>query len=240
MFTLPDYWLTRPDAPLDHSTRAAFDQLLTRALAQPDNPLLEYRLAAPKWQFLCYLAEHHGLALHGSGRDDINCFEPRQPVDLTTFGNQRAVYAAADGIWAMFFAIVDRDRYSMSVNNACVRVVEPATGAGEPHYVFSVGQAALCLQPWRTGVVYLLPRTTFVAEPAYQFGPVAIQTAQLASLVPVVPLARISVSPEDFPFLKQIRGHDDARLQEYATAMQTGAPWPDSIGPSSSRRSEPA
>jgi hypothetical protein len=26
----------------------------------------------------------------------------------------------------------------------------------------------------------------------------------------------------------QIRGHDDQRLQEYATALQTGAPWPSS------------
>jgi hypothetical protein len=26
--------------------------------------------------------------------------------------------------------------------------------------------------------------------------------------------------------LMQIRGHDDERLQEYATALQTGAPWP--------------
>jgi hypothetical protein len=26
--------------------------------------------------------------------------------------------------------------------------------------------------------------------------------------------------------LMQIRGHDDQRLQEYATALQTGAPWP--------------
>jgi hypothetical protein len=39
-------------------------------------------------------------------------------------------------------------------------------------------------------------------------------------------LAKLMVTPEDFPFLTQIRGHDDQRLQEYATALQTGAPWP--------------
>jgi hypothetical protein len=66
-----------------------------------------------------------------------------------------------------------------------------------------------------------------VAEPDYHFEPFTIRSAQLASLVPVVPLARVPVSPEDFPFLNQVCGHDDARLQEYATAKQTGAPWPD-------------
>jgi hypothetical protein len=28
-----------------------------------------------------------------------------------------------------------------------------------------------------------------------------------------------------FPFLTQIRGHADQRLQEYATALQTGGTW---------------
>jgi hypothetical protein len=43
----------------------------------------------------------------------------------------------------------------------------------------------------------------------------------------VKPLARVAVEPEDFPFLSQIRGHDDERLEEYAHAMETGAPWPE-------------
>jgi hypothetical protein len=50
---------------------------------------------------------------------------------------------------------------------------------------------------------------------------------QLASLVPVKPIARLEVTPEDFPFLKDIRGLDDTRLHEYGQAMQAGAPWPD-------------
>jgi hypothetical protein len=40
-------------------------------------------------------------------------------------------------------------------------------------------------------------------------------------------MARLEVAPEDFPFLKDIRGLDDARLAEYGQAMQTGAPWPE-------------
>ena len=230
MLPLPDYWLPRPAAQLDRRIRAACDQLMASALAHGANPLLDDALPVPKWQFLCYLAEHHAIALHGSGNPHITRFEPRQPVDLNAFGKQCAVYAAADGIWAMFFAIVDRERYPMSVNNACIRIVESATQVSEPYYVFSISREALQQRPWRAGVVYLLPRTTFVAEPLYQFGQIGIQSAQLASLVRVAPLARLAVTPADFPFLTQVRGHDDARLQAYATAMQTGAPWPDDGG----------
>lgn len=57
-------------------------------------------------------------------------------------------------------------------------------------------------------------------------GAIKAHSAQLASFVPVQPLAKLTVTPEDFPFLPQMRGQDDQRLQEYATAMQTGAPWP--------------
>ncbi|HET9588189.1 MAG TPA: hypothetical protein VFO91_05335 [Anaerolineales bacterium] len=224
---LPDYWLTRPPAELDEGIRSRFDRLWGSTLARGTNPMIEYDLPAPRWQFLCYLAEHHDLALHGSGDPDISLFEPRQPHDLTEFGNQKAVYAAADGIWAMFFAIVDRSRFDMSINNACIRLVDPEGNSSGPFYVFSVSKSALQHRPWRTGTVYLLPRTTFMVQPTIPFGPVEVHIAQLASLSPVQPLARLQVSAEDFPFLQQIRSHDDARLAEYGKAMQTGAPWPE-------------
>jgi hypothetical protein len=50
---------------------------------------------------------------------------------------------------------------------------------------------------------------------------------QLASPVPVAPFARLRVTPGDFPFLAQIRGHDDDRLAEYARAVMAADPWPD-------------
>ena len=224
---LPEYWMSRPAYQIEPSTQVAFDHLLATAQADGVGPFIEYTLAAPKWQFLCYVAEHKCIALHGSGNPGIAVFEPRQPVDLNEFGSQKAVYAAADGIWAMFFAIVDRERHSMILNNACIGLADASGQTSEPFYLFSIGQAALSRRPWREGVVYLLPRDTFVEQPPIPFGQFEVLAAQLASQVPVTPLARLEVDPEDFPFLAQIRGHDDARFQEYATAMQTGAPWPD-------------
>jgi len=225
---LPDYWLIRPGVNLDENARIAFDELLETTLGIGGCPGIQFNLPWPKWQFLCHVADHHDIALHGSGDPDITLFEPRQANDLNEFGNQNAVYAASDGLWAMFFAIVDRDRVG-SITNACVSLTDETGVSHGPFYVFSVSRWSLTGQPWRTGVVYLLPRNTFTVQPSMAFGSNQVHFAQLASLEPVQPLAKLMVTPADFPFLSKIRGHDDQRLQEYATALQTGAPWPQDL-----------
>jgi hypothetical protein len=40
------------------------------------------------------------------------------------------------------------------------------------------------------------------------------------------PVLSLRLAPGDFPFLAQIRGHDDDRLAEYAKAVMAAAPWP--------------
>lgn len=224
---LPDYWLQRPNIEIDTETRSDFDQLLAKVKVDGINTRIDYTFPLPRWQFLCYLADHLQVVLHGTGDPNIQVFEPRQSNDLNEFGAQNAVYAAGDGLWAMFFAILDRKHYPMSTSNACIRLVDEAGRISEPRYVFSISQPVLRQQPWRRGTVYLLPGDTFVKQPSLWFGPYEVQIPQLASLVPVRPFARLEVAPEDFPFLKDIRGLDDERLEEYGLAMQTGAPWPD-------------
>jgi hypothetical protein len=225
---LPDYWLTRPSENFDEGAQVAFDELLDTTLRIGGCPTIEFTLPWSKWQFLCHLADRHNIAMHGSSDPNIALFEPRQSNDLNEFGNQKAIYAASDGIWAMFFAVVDRDRVG-SITNACVRLEDETGNSHGPYYVFSVSQTALPNQPWRTGTVYLLPHSTFIIQTPMAFGPYQVHFAQLASFVPVQPLAKLTVTPTDFPFLSQIRGHDDQRLQEYAIALETGAPWPQDL-----------
>jgi len=228
MMVLPEYWRARPPMKLDDQTRSAFDTLLMTIRSPAATLLIPYTLMAPKWQFLCYIVEHHAIVLHGTGDSNISTFEPRQPVDLNPFGNQRAVYAAGDGLWPMFYAIVDRTRYPMSINNACVRLAEETGYVSEPYYVFSISQTALAQQPWRTGFVYLLPSESFAVQLPQHVGAYEIRVPQFASPIAVTPLARLEILPDDFPFLSDIRGHEDTRLHEYAQAMQTGGPWPAS------------
>lgn len=224
---LPDYLIPPPAFALDTHIQRACDDLLTNAIAQGHHTPLCYTLPIPKWQFLCYLADHHGLALHGSGDAHVVEFEPRQPTDVTTFGSQRAVYAAADGLWPMYFAIVDRTQHIRSLLNACVRVSFGEEQVSDPLYLLSVSQQALAHQPWRSGWVYILPRTSFMQEPPFIVQHVHVQSAQLASAVAVTPLAKLAITPADFPLLASIRGHDDERLADYVAAFQAGAPWPD-------------
>lgn len=211
---------------LNADTRRACDRLLTQALVHGIEQPFPYPLAIPKWQFLCYLVKQHDLALHGSSQPHIACFEPRQAMDVEAFGAQKAVYAAADGIWPLYFAIVNRAK-SPTITNACIYLERADGTLGPPYYFFSISRRAIHQQPYQSGMLYLLPRATFVRQPPMQVGSWRIHTAQLASLEAVVPLAKLEITPEDFPFIAQMRVHDDDRLEEYALAMQQGLPLPD-------------
>jgi hypothetical protein len=224
---LPEYWLQRPKIDFDSGTQYEFERLAAKIKAGDEKSFIDYTLPSPKWQFLCYLADQLGVVLHGTADPAIQIFEPRPSNDLNEFGAQTAVYAARDGLWAMFFAILDRKNYPMATSNACIRLADATGQVSEPRYVFSINQSALRKQPWRKGMVYLLPGETFVNQPSLTFGSFEVRVPQVASIVPVKPIAQIEVVPEEFPFLKDIRGIDETRLREYGQAMQTGAPWPE-------------
>lgn len=221
---LPQYWMPRPGPGPDPSTIAEFDRLLDEVVSTgPERPI-DYRLAAPKWQFLCHAADRGGFVLHGTGEPDISIFEPRQPEDLSEFGNRRAVYAAMDGIWPIYFAILDRVRYGMGLVNGCIRLSDRG-----PFYFFSITRSALEQQPWRNGIVYLLPADSFEAQPPIMLDGQEIRIAQAASATSVRPAAKLVVGPEDFPFLHQIRGHDNDVLRARAEADPDGFPWLDQV-----------
>jgi hypothetical protein len=215
--------MERPPLGLDRSTQSAIEEYLS--LGQPDaDAILRARRDVTPWQFLCGLAERRDIAFHGTGDPNIEAFEPREPIDFAPFGQQKAVFATSDPIWAMFYAIVDRDRYDLTLNNGCILLIDPP---GPPHYYFSISRTELPRRPWRTGYVYFLPAESFVEQPAGTYAGHAARIPQLASPVAVRPFARLQVEPDDFPFLAQIRGHEDDRLDEYAQAVMAAAAWPD-------------
>ena len=220
-----DVFERRPQMPTDGATLAAFDALYDMAVAAGPGAPIDYRLAAPRWQFICHIADTRDVVLHGSGNAAITRFEPRQPQDTTEFGNRNAVYAASDGLWPMYFAILDRDRYRISLINGAGRPIEPAGTLGDPLYFFSIGEAELALAPWRRGTIYFLPRETFEQQPEGVIAGSRVVVAQWASPVPVSPLARIEVGPEDFPLLDRIRGHDWETMMVRARANPDGFPW---------------
>ena len=222
MQDLPESWLARP-APAPAAARSRFEALWAQMLALGPSQPAHYPLAEPKWQFLCHIAEHAGVVLHGSPDPAIAQFRPRRAHDTLEFGNRTAIYAATDGIWPMFYAILDRERHPMSLSNACLRIGEPGAWS-EPRYFFSITSTALAQRPWRTGTVYALPARTFKTQPPFTVEGRMVQPAQAASEVPVRPLAKLTVAAQDFPFLGQVRGHDDRDLQERAAKDPGGFP----------------
>jgi hypothetical protein len=226
---LPDYWIERPPFRAGCATEAAVDAFLQLADGNGGRRLLDVDALlretprVVRWRFLCSLAARRRIAFHGTGDPGIERFEPREPVDFAPFGRQRAVFATSDPIWAMFYAIVDRRRYRLTLNNGCL-VLEDT---GDAYYYFSVSRQALARRPWRTGYVYFLPADTFVEQPGDVYAGHQARVPQLASPVAVTPFARLRVAPRSFPFLGRIRGHDDERLADYARAVMAAEPWPD-------------
>ncbi len=220
----PAYFLPQPPASWEPDILDSFERLYKEAVEEGTGRAIEYALSAPKWQFLCYLCDHKPILLHGSGNPEIQEFEPRKANDVSEFGDRRAVYAASDGIWAMFFAIVDRERQVTSLTNSCFRVVGPGEESGR-YYFFSINEDALPHEPWRSGTVYLLPRAWFEQEPNLQYRGMEIEVDHWASPVAVRPLAKLAVEPADFPFLSQILPHDPQAIRERATKDPDGFPW---------------
>jgi len=137
-----EHLLPQPAFHLSTQMAAEFDALL--AAAAPGDRI-EYCLPYPKWQFLSYLCKSHGLMMHGSQTQGIAVVELRQAQDVKAFSAQQAIYATDDGIFAMFFAIVDRKNFSpLSLFDSCIEIHLPANLKMGPFYFFRSRT-----QPWR-------------------------------------------------------------------------------------------
>lgn len=220
-----DYYLPQPAFEISPTQQDEYEALFA---ATPPGGWIDYRLAAPKWQFLSYLSRN--LVLHGSQNLEIEVVEPRRALDIRAFSAQEAIYATTDGIWVIYFAIIDRQKYSpLSLFNSCLNVrLSPEQILG-PLYFFSITHSALVQNPWCEGAIYILPRENFAQEtPQHMLG-AEIIFPHWISAQPAKPLAKLLVGPQDFPFLAQIHGHDDEKLSRLAATNPDGFPWPEAL-----------
>ncbi len=225
MVTPPPYTLPRPPIAADPEATAAFDALYDAALAAGPGEPIDYTLPWPRWQFIAHVSDTRRAVVHGSQNTGIDLFEPRQSNDAHPFGDRAAVFGSSDGLWSMYYAILDRATYPMLLLNAAFRLEEEDGTLGEPHYFFSISDKALARRPYAPGMIYFLPGDSFETMPPETRGSTRIHIPQYASLLSVKPLARIAVAPEDFPFLAQMRGHDDETILRRVKADPGGFPW---------------
>jgi hypothetical protein len=129
----------------------------------------------------------------------------RRSTDRNSWGNVSGIYADPDGVRPIYFATVDRTKVRGLSNGVRRRTVD---GVEQVRYFFSIDAEALREDPWTDGMVYVLPREPFEHT----------ERQEWTCRQPLRPLARIPVSPADFPFRAQTLGfecwHFDQRLRE--------------------------
>ena len=198
-----------PPLDLPDSTRRDFATLWERH-REGSNGRIDYDLAAPKSLFLRWLTEVEGYLLHGTSDDSIDVFEPREQTDVAQ-RSVRGVFAASDGIWPMYFALLNRSGRAGSLRNGCTRLSD-----GSRRYYFSVNAAWLDAEPWSDGTVYVLPAEGF----RRCIDADGTSTQEWLNESPVVPIARIRITPADFPFLDRVTGHDDSDIFRFFEAFE--------------------
>lgn len=197
---LSDY-LVEPELAADPVRDADFLRLLHASSDDAECRPIEYDLHYHRHEFLRFVAERGHALLHGSNDPVIDVLTTeRRTIDARLTHSAAAVFACADGLWPMYYALIDRDSYRGTLRNDARRLLE-ADGSAQRAYYLSVNSTAT----WRDGVVYLLPTTTFT-----RFGDEA--SVEWASAVDVRPFASLAVSPADFPLLDRVRIHDDSRI----------------------------
>ena len=159
----------------------------------------------PRLDFLRWLAENREVVFHGSPRDDLlELSTERRSRDASAWGNQQAVYASTDPVWSIYFACLRRDQGWTGTRNGSMG------RAGGPlyprHYVFLHNRGSASPDRFGPGSLYLLPPSSFVADKPLAG---AIDTAHLVSHEPVRPLARLDVTPDDFPFRDRVGYYRD-------------------------------
>jgi len=189
-----------PPPIVDPGTEARFSAVADELLAGEAVTVPE-----PRLDFLRWLAQSRAVVFHGSPRADLSVLSTeRKSRDATAWGNQQAVYASTDPVWAIYFACLRRDGGWKGTKNGSMG---KAGGALYPRrYFFLHNRGSASPDRFGPGSLYLLSPRGFVAdEPLAR----AIDTAHLVSREPVEPLARLDVTPDDFPFAHRIGYYRD-------------------------------
>ncbi len=212
-----DDCLPAPTLTVSPQAAQAFDATFDAALAGEPGAEIEYHLPYPKYLFLDYLAEKRGVILHGSLLRHLGTLEPiRKSRDSTEFGDQPAIYVTQDPLWALFFAILERDHLQGSINNGAIWL-KGDDGSIIRRYYFCINAENLRRSPWRPGAIYLMRGGQFETDPTdvgMKIGPYTLIPTHLLCRASIQPLARLLVEPEDFPFLNQVWGYDAASFDK--------------------------
>ncbi len=179
----------------DKAYASAYQSMLEQGLSD----FIELEPGVPKVEFLKWLVTKKGLLLHGSNNKEINILEPRQAnCTAKEFGNLKAVYGVEDSVLPTFYAIKDLEKFRGRARSGFTETDED--GSIKREYEFAIDKDLVDQAPWSEGVVYLLPRETFVQGHDDEGEPID----EWASTDEVIPLGKLRIAPEDFPYFDEI------------------------------------
>lgn len=175
--------------------RAAYDRLFDEAISQ--GGLIAYDAPYPKHRFIQYVSETKNVVLHGSNQKQIEEFEPRQQT-LYNGVMTKSVFATKDGVWPLFYAVLDKSKIAMNFRNGSIR----AKNGRSRYHFYSLDRETAEKKPWTTGMLYFLPGESFAES-----GHGLIEFEEWVSAEPVKPLAKMEVGPQDFYFIDKVTIH---------------------------------
>jgi hypothetical protein len=202
------HFLKVPELDLPTQAIEEFERIYRTYIEKENGDLIEYTSSYPKYLFLNYMIENKDVLVHGSNNKNIEIFEPKKQ-SLFTGKPVKAVFAASDGIWSMFFAVINRSEYVGSLRNACF-TLQTKKGI-KRFYYFSVNEECKG-ELWNDGCIYIMPKNVFKQG--------GIKDEWICENK-VKPLAKLSVTPKDFPFLEKVKRHKetDSMLKTIVKAL---------------------
>lgn len=190
------FFVPAPDVRLDYERMREFERLCTVAYQLPPGSLLDYDCRFPKYEFLYYLTRHKRVVLHGSTQPGIEVFKP---LHASQTSNLIAMYATADEVWATFSAV--KSGNALTINGFFWATDDH--GKARKLYDFAFNPGAAGGTHWVTGVVYVLPQSSFET-----WG------HDWVSKHAVRPVLCLPVVPEDIPFFATLDRVTDKRVGE--------------------------
>ncbi|WP_442600693.1 hypothetical protein [Paenibacillus sp. KN14-4R] len=186
-----------PEFKFSNDEILEYERMFNDAFSQ--NGLIDHRCHYPKSRFIQYISTTKNVILHGSNKKDIEAFEPRRQ---TLFNGEltEAIFASRDGLWPVFYAVLDRKKVAKNFRNGSVST---RSSRGKYHF-YSIDQYTAPKNPWTSGMIYFLPLDTFIKT---SHG--AIEFDEWISKVPVKPMIKIEVDPRDFYFIDKVSVHHD-------------------------------
>ena len=178
-----------PETP--QTPEQLFESLYQQIISSENTLLIENIEGQSKVDFLKYLSQKDEFVFHGTNSADIEELEPRQAnCRAKNFGNIKAVYATTDPVLPIYHSVFNR-KYFSGIHSS---------GVEDNKYVFKIDGTFKDEKVWDNGCVYVLDKSEF--EQGQDDGGRLID--EYASRELVKPLAKVLMSPEDFPYLDEV------------------------------------